>query len=133
MLDLNRPIGELLSDSDDRIVGANESERMLSVAGRMQRRLPNEYLSQIPLWNSEDKIRCIVSGNGLAQWAVNGCPDVPAHDYSEPVKSFPKETPLGDNKFIQAISSFGYAVVTGKDDRPIVILTYTDIIPQLIT
>ena len=132
MPDLNRPIGELLSDSDDRIVGANESERMLMVAGRMQRRLPEEYLSQIPLWNCEDKIRLIVTANGLAQWAVNRCPDVPARDYSEPVHSSSKETPLGDKDFIKAISYSGYVVVTGKDDKPIGILTYTDIIPELI-
>lgn len=126
MTDFEKPIGELLPGWQN-LVRAPESATMVEIAKLMANEKPELHLSQIPLEDSNGNIRRIVTGNQLARWVVDGCPDTIAYDYCECVCLYPKETPL--EKIMNAVEDFGYVLV--KKENGIGILTYTDIIGEL--
>ena len=126
MTNLEKPIGELLPGWQN-LVKAPESATMVEIARRMRNDLSQLHLSQIPLEDSDGNIRSIVTGNGLAQWVVDGCPKAIAYDYREGVCPFPKETPL--EEIMKTVEDFGYVLVKKEDG--IGILSYTDVIGEL--
>ena len=126
MTNFEKPIGELLPGWQN-LVTASEGDSMVEIARLMRNDLSQLHLSQIPLEDSNGNIRRIITGNQLAQWVVDGCPEAIAYDYGEGVCPFPKETPL--EEIMKAIEDFGYVLVKKEDG--IGILSYTDVIGEL--
>ncbi len=128
MADLNKPIKEMIPERQT-MVSADESDRMSEVAKRMEANENRGHLSQIPLRDETGKVRHVVTGNGLAQWGMNGHPDAKASDFSETAHQFSGDTRLAD--ITDTVADFGYVLVTDEDDRVVGILSYTEVIRTL--
>ena len=129
MTNLKKPIGEILPGNQT-LVSANESDKMSKVTKLMEGDgLSRDHLSQIPIKDDTGKIRYVVTGYGLARWALEGAPDKIASDYGEMPHPFTDETPLED--IIEIVADFGYVVVMDEDEYAIGILSYTDVIREL--
>ena len=128
MVNLKKPIREMIPDNPD-IVSANESDCMAKVAKRMEANESRGHLSQIPLRDNTGKIRYVVTGNGLARWALSGHPNAMASEFSETAHQFPDDTPL--ENITDTVANYGYVLVTEEDDRVVGILSYTEVIKEL--
>ena len=128
MANLKKPIGEILSDNQP-MVSAEESDKMSKVAELMESSESREHLSQIPLKDDTGKIRYVVTGYGLAQWARTGHHEDKTYKFSESSHQFPYDTPLVD--IIDIVANFGYVLVTDEDDWVVGILSYTEVIKEL--
>ena len=128
MVNLKRPIREMIPDNQA-MVTADESDCMAKVAKRMEGNESREHLSQIPLRDNTGKIRYVVTGYGLARWALSGHPSDKASEFSETAHQFPADTPLED--ITDTVTNFGYVLVTEEDDRVVGILSYTEVIKEL--
>ena len=126
---LQTPIGQLLPGWQKEIVTANESDTMVHVAGCMKNSFSELHLSQIPLEDNNGNIQRVVTGNGLARWGADGRPNATAREYSEVAHRFPKETPLGE--ITERVKDFGYVLVTNDDGSVADIVTYTEVIAEL--
>ena len=128
MVNLKKPIREMIPDNQA-IVSADESAIMAIVAKRMEGNESREHLSQIPLLDNTGKIRYVVTGNGLARWALSGHPNAKASEFSETAHQFPDDTPLED--ITKIVANYGYVLVTEEDKRVVGILSYTEVIKEL--
>ena len=128
MANLKKPIGEMIPESQS-MVSANESDSMDKVAKLMESSESGELLSQIPLRDNTDEIRHVVTGKGLARWALSGHPDEKASGFSDMAHQFPAATPL--KNVTDTVATFGYVLVTNEDDRVVGILSYTEVIREL--
>ena len=128
MVCLEKHIGQLIPVGQE-MVTASESDSMVKIAKRMNSNASAQHLSQIPLKNSMGKILHVVTGNGLARWGMNGSPNQTANEYSELAHRFCEGTTLGD--IIETVRHFGYVLVTDADDYPLGIVSYTDVIAEL--
>ena len=126
---LKKPIGEMIPEGQS-MVSANESDSMAKVAKLMESSESGELLSQIPLRGNTDDIRYVVTGKGLARWALSGHPDEKAYGFSDMAHKFPAATPL--ENVTDIVANFGYVLVTNEDDKVVVgILSYTEVIREL--
>ena len=128
MVDLRKPIREMIPDNQA-MSSADESNCMAIVARRMEGNESREHLSQIPLRDNTGKIRYVVTGNGLARWALSGHPNAKASEFSETAHEFPGHTPLED--ITEIVANYGYVLVTEEDDGVVGILSYTEVIKEL--
>ena len=129
MANLKKPIGEMIPESQIMVL-ANESDSMDKVAKLMESSESGELLSQIPLRGNTDEITYVVTGKGLARWALSGHPDDKAFKFSETAHQCPSATPL--ENVTDTVATFGYVLVrTNEDDGVVGILSYTEVIREL--
>ena len=128
MANLKKPIREMIPESQN-MVSANESDSMAIVAKRMESSESREFLSQIPLRGNTGEVRYVVTGHGLARWALSGHPDGKASEFSEIAHRFPADTPL--ENVTDIVANFGYVLVENEDDWVVGILSYTEVIREL--
>ena len=129
MANLKKPIGEIIPKNQT-MVTASESDSMAVIANRMEYDESLEYLSQIPLRDNTGKIRYVVTGKGLASWGHRGRLDDQASKFSEMAHRFSANEPL--EEITDTVANYGYVLVTNEDDDVIGILSYTEVIRELI-
>ena len=128
MINLKKPIREMIPDNRA-MVSADESDCMEKVAKRMEANESRGHLSQIPLKDNTGRIRYVVTGDGLARWALSGRPTANASEFSEGAHRFSHDTLL--ENITKIVANYGYVLVTEEDDRIVGILSYTEVIKEL--
>ena len=129
MTNLKKPIGTMVP-GDQNMEWAFESYSMTQVAALMAKDNTSEHLSQLPLRDNTSRVTRVVSTNDLARWVAKGCPDGKASDFSECAKRFSYDTPL--EEIADIVANSGYVLIENEDDWVVGILSYTEVIKELI-
>ena len=130
MINLKKPIGTIDTGGKP-LEHARESAGMHYIAVLMADNTTPDHFSQIALTDSAGRVTGIVTTNGLARWVEVGHPiDPKASEFSECAKRFPESTSLED--IIETVADYGYVLITSENDEKDRILTYTDVLRELL-